>query len=112
MEREPAREATSASPNGLCAAGRPAGPRWLSGAGLVVPNMVGAGVLLGTGFMTQELGPGSTMGAWLLTLDLARFGHLGREFMLLRAARRAQSVPAHQSAVEAELLLDGELVHA
>jgi len=47
---------------------------WLSGAGLVVANMVGAGVLLSTGFMAQILAPGAILGAWALGAALALLG--------------------------------------
>jgi APA family basic amino acid/polyamine antiporter len=36
--------------------------------------MIGAGVLLSTGFMAQQLGPGSIMGGWLLGAVLATLG--------------------------------------
>jgi basic amino acid/polyamine antiporter, APA family len=35
-----------------------------SGVGLVVANMIGAGVFLSTGFMAQDLGPGTILIAW------------------------------------------------
>ena len=47
---------------------------WMSGAGLVVANMVGAGVLLSTGFMAQTLGPGAILAAWALGAALALLG--------------------------------------
>ncbi len=34
------------------------------GVGLVVANMIGAGVLLSTGFMAQDMGPGTILAAW------------------------------------------------
>jgi len=37
-----------------------------SGIGLVVANMIGAGVFLSTGFMAQDLGPGTILVAWLV----------------------------------------------
>lgn len=47
---------------------------WLSGAGLVIANMIGAGVLLSTGFMAQSLGASAIMAAWLLGALLALLG--------------------------------------
>jgi len=47
---------------------------WLSGAGLVVANMVGAGVLLSTGFMAQILEPTAILAAWALGAALALLG--------------------------------------
>jgi basic amino acid/polyamine antiporter, APA family len=37
-----------------------------SGVGLVVANMIGAGVFLSTGFMAQDLGPGMILFAWVV----------------------------------------------
>lgn len=45
-----------------------------SGVGLVVANMVGAGVFLGAGFMAQDLGPGGILGAWVVGALLAMAG--------------------------------------
>lgn len=45
-----------------------------SGIGLVVANMVGAGVFLGAGFMAQELGPGGVLSAWVVGMVLAMAG--------------------------------------
>ena len=45
-----------------------------SGAGLVVSNMVGAGVFLSAGFMAQDLGPGTILAAWLLGSLIALAG--------------------------------------
>ena len=36
-----------------------------AGIGLVIANMIGAGVFLSTGFMAQDLGPGTILLAWL-----------------------------------------------
>ncbi len=47
---------------------------WLSGAGLVIANMIGAGVLLSTGFMAQSLSAPAIMAAWLLGALLALLG--------------------------------------
>lgn len=47
---------------------------WRSGAGLVVANMIGAGVLLSTGFMAQSLTPGAILAAWALGAVLALLG--------------------------------------
>jgi len=47
---------------------------WRSGTGLVVANMVGAGVLLSTGFMAQSLTAGAIMAAWALGAVLALLG--------------------------------------
>ncbi|HEY3119573.1 MAG TPA: APC family permease [Vicinamibacteria bacterium] len=45
-----------------------------SGIGLVVANMIGAGVFLSTGFMAQELGPGAILLAWVAGAVLALAG--------------------------------------
>jgi APA family basic amino acid/polyamine antiporter len=45
-----------------------------SGVGLVVANMIGAGVFLSTGFMAQELNPGSILAAWGMGAILAMAG--------------------------------------
>lgn len=45
-----------------------------SGIGLVVANMVGAGVFLSTGFMAQRLGPGQILLAWGIGAVLALCG--------------------------------------
>lgn len=45
-----------------------------SGVGLVVANMIGAGVFLSTGFMAQSLGPGHILLAWVLGAALALCG--------------------------------------
>ena len=45
-----------------------------SGIGLVVANMVGAGVFLSTGFMAQSLTPGQILLAWLIGAVLAMCG--------------------------------------
>jgi APA family basic amino acid/polyamine antiporter len=45
-----------------------------SGVGLVVANMVGAGVFLSAGFMAQDLGPLALMGAWVVGAILAMAG--------------------------------------
>jgi basic amino acid/polyamine antiporter, APA family len=37
-----------------------------SGVGIVVANMVGTGVFLSTGYMSQDLGPGTVLLAWLV----------------------------------------------
>jgi APA family basic amino acid/polyamine antiporter len=47
-----------------------------SGIGLVVANMVGAGVFLSAGFMAQDLGPGSILIAWVVGMALALCGAL------------------------------------
>ncbi len=47
-----------------------------SGIGLVVANMVGAGVFLSAGFMAQDLGPGPILLAWVVGLVLALCGAL------------------------------------
>ena len=52
-------------------------PRTLTqwtGAGLVVANMIGAGILLSTGFMAQDMGPGSILVAWVVGLCIALCG--------------------------------------
>ncbi|MBX7115502.1 MAG: APC family permease [Myxococcaceae bacterium] len=45
-----------------------------SGMGLVIANMVGAGVFLSSGFMAQELAPGPLLLAWALGAVLALCG--------------------------------------
>ncbi|PZR15004.1 MAG: amino acid permease [Archangium gephyra] len=45
-----------------------------SGIGLVVANMVGAGVFLSTGFMAQSLSPGQVLLAWVIGGVLAMCG--------------------------------------
>jgi APA family basic amino acid/polyamine antiporter len=45
-----------------------------TGVGLVIANMIGAGVLLSTGFMAQEMGPFPIMLAWLLGSLIALAG--------------------------------------
>jgi APA family basic amino acid/polyamine antiporter len=47
--------------------------RW-SGIGLVVANMVGAGVLLSAGFMAQRMGPLAILCAWVFGLFVALLG--------------------------------------
>jgi APA family basic amino acid/polyamine antiporter len=47
-----------------------------SGIGLVVANMVGAGVFLSAGFMAQDLGPGPILIAWVAGMVLALCGAL------------------------------------
>jgi len=44
------------------------------GVGLVVANMIGAGVLLSTGFMAQDLGPGPILAAWAVGAIVALAG--------------------------------------
>ncbi len=45
-----------------------------SGVGLVAANMIGAGVLLSTGFMAQSMGPGAILLAWAAGAALALCG--------------------------------------
>jgi APA family basic amino acid/polyamine antiporter len=45
-----------------------------SGVGLVIANMIGAGVFLSTGFMAQDLGPALIMLAWLIGAVIALAG--------------------------------------
>jgi len=45
-----------------------------SGVGLVVSNMVGAGVFLSAGFMAQDMGPGAILLAWLVGAVIALCG--------------------------------------
>jgi APA family basic amino acid/polyamine antiporter len=45
-----------------------------SGVGLVVANMIGAGVFLSAGFMAQEMGPGQVMLAWVVGTVIALAG--------------------------------------
>ncbi|TFH28198.1 MAG: amino acid permease [Myxococcales bacterium] len=47
-----------------------------SGIGLVIANMVGAGVFLSAGFMAQDLGPGPILIAWVVGMVLALCGAL------------------------------------
>jgi len=62
------RASDAADPSGGGALG------WRSGAGLVIANMIGAGVLLSTGFMAQVLDPASIVAAWALGALLALTG--------------------------------------
>src|SRR5688500_9082927 len=45
-----------------------------SGVGIVIANMIGAGVFLSAGFMAQDLGPGLILIAWLIGALLALAG--------------------------------------
>lgn len=45
-----------------------------SGVGLVIANMIGAGVFLSAGFMAQDLGPGQIMMAWVVGAVIALAG--------------------------------------
>jgi APA family basic amino acid/polyamine antiporter len=45
-----------------------------SGISLVVSNMVGAGVFVSAGFMAQDMGPGTLLGAWVLGAVIALSG--------------------------------------
>lgn len=45
-----------------------------SGVGIVVANMIGAGVFLSAGFMAQDMGPGLILGAWVVGAVLALSG--------------------------------------
>jgi APA family basic amino acid/polyamine antiporter len=47
-----------------------------SGIGLVIANMVGAGVFLSAGFMAQDLGPRTILIAWVVGMVLALCGAL------------------------------------
>src|SRR2546426_973792 len=42
-----------------------------SGIGLVVANMVGAGVFISAGFMIQDMGPGTVLAAWVVGAVIA-----------------------------------------
>ncbi len=44
------------------------------GVGLVISNMIGAGVFLSAGFMAQDLDPGQVLGAWVVGAVLAMCG--------------------------------------
>lgn len=48
--------------------------KFWSGVGLVIANMVGAGVFLSAGFMAQDLGPLTVMAAWIVGALLAMAG--------------------------------------
>jgi len=45
-----------------------------SGAGLVIANMIGVGVLLSTGFMAQDMAAGPIMLAWVIGAAIAALG--------------------------------------
>ena len=45
-----------------------------SGVGLVIANMIGAGVFLSAGFMAQDLGPGSILVSWVIGAVIALSG--------------------------------------
>ena len=51
-----------------------------SGVGLVVANMVGAGVFISAGFMVQDMGPGTVLAAWVVgaIIVLAVWGFIDR----------------------------------
>jgi APA family basic amino acid/polyamine antiporter len=55
-----------------------------SGIGLVVADMIGAGVFLSAGFMAQDMGPGLILLAWAVGLVLALAG--ARSYAALAAA--------------------------
>ncbi len=50
--------------------------RLFTGIGLVVANMIGAGVFISAGFMAQDLGPAAIMLAWVIGTVLALAGVL------------------------------------
>lgn len=50
------------------------GPGLWSGVGLVAANMIGSGVFLSSGFMAQDMGPGTILVAWVLGAVLALAG--------------------------------------
>ena len=55
----------------------PAAPRHLgvwSGVGIVIANMIGAGVFVSAGFMAQDMGPGTLLLAWVVGTVLALAG--------------------------------------
>ena len=45
-----------------------------SGAGLVIANMIGVGVLLSTGFMAQDMSAGPILLAWIVGTTIAFLG--------------------------------------
>jgi APA family basic amino acid/polyamine antiporter len=45
-----------------------------SGAGIVIANMIGAGVFVSAGFMAQDMGPGTLLLAWVVGSALALAG--------------------------------------
>ena len=45
-----------------------------SGIGLVIANMIGSGVLISAGFMTQNMYASAILGAWILGLLIATCG--------------------------------------
>ena len=49
-------------------------PGLWSGVGLVAANMIGSGVFLSSGFMAQDMGPGTILVAWLVGAMLALAG--------------------------------------
>ena len=49
-------------------------PGLWSGVGLVAANMIGSGVFLSSGFMAQDMGPGTILVAWLVGAALALAG--------------------------------------
>ena len=48
-----------------------------SGMGMVIANMIGAGVFLSTGFMAQDLNPKQILLAWVIGAFLALAGRQG-----------------------------------
>lgn len=51
-----------------------AAPGLWSGVGLVAANMIGSGVFLSSGFMAQDMGPGTILVGWLVGAALALAG--------------------------------------
>lgn len=60
---------------------------WPSGVGLVVANMVGAGVFLSAGFMAQEMDARTILWAWVLGAFLALCGAVGYGALVDRVPR-------------------------
>lgn len=58
-----------------------------SGTGLVIANMVGAGVFLSFGFMAQDLGPGEILGSWVAGAVIALIGIIAYSALAMRITR-------------------------
>ena len=55
-----------------------------SGAGLVVANMIGVGVMISTGFMAQDMGPIPILLAWAVGAGIALCGVLAYSGLALQ----------------------------
>lgn len=58
-----------------------------TGIGIVVANMIGAGVMLSAGFMAQDMGPGTILLAWVVGSVIALCGTHAYGALAVRVAR-------------------------